>query len=46
MPGIASGVLNKGGADLQRRLIAIYAVLIGGNVLVGLWAFVALSDGW
>ena len=44
MPGIASGVLNKGGADLQRRLIAIYAVLIGGNVLVGLWAFVALSD--
>ena len=44
MPGIASGVLNKGGADLQRRLIAIYAVLIGGNVLVWLWAFVALSD--
>ena len=44
MPGVASGVLNKGGADLQRRLIAIYAVLIGGNVLVGLWAFVALSD--
>ncbi len=44
MPGIASGVFNKGGADLQRRLIAIYAVLIGGNVLVGLWAFVALSD--
>jgi len=44
MPGIASGVLNKGRADLQRRLIAIYAVLIGGNVLVWLWAFVALSD--
>ena len=44
MPRIASGVLNKGGADLQRRLIAIYAVLIGGNVLVWLWAFVALSD--
>jgi high-affinity nickel-transport protein len=44
MPGIASSVLNKGGADLRRRLIAIYAVLIGGNVLVWLWAFVALSD--
>ncbi|MGO9596304.1 MAG: HoxN/HupN/NixA family nickel/cobalt transporter, partial [Steroidobacteraceae bacterium] len=44
MPGIASGVFNKGGADLQRRLIAIYAVLICGNVLVGLWAFVALGD--
>jgi len=36
--------LNKGGADLRRRLIAIYVVLIGGNVLVWLWAFVASSD--
>jgi len=44
MPGIVSGVLNKGGADMRRRLIAIYAVLIGGNVLVWLWAFVASSD--
>jgi len=44
MPGIVSGVLNKGGADLRRRLIATYAVLIGGNVLVWLWAFVASSD--
>ena len=44
MPGIVSGVLNKGGADLRRRLTAIYAVLIGGNVLVWLWAFVASSD--
>jgi len=44
MPGIVSGVLNKGGADPRRRLIAIYAVLIGGNVLVWLWAFVASSD--
>ena len=43
MPGIVSGVLNRGGADL-RRLIAIYVVLIGGNVLVWLWAFVASSD--
>ena len=44
MPGIVSSVLNEGGADLRRRLIAIYAVLIGGNVLVWLWALVALSD--
>jgi len=29
---------------MRRRLIAIYAVLIGGNVLVWLWAFVASSD--
>jgi high-affinity nickel-transport protein len=44
MPGIVSTVLNAGGADLRRRLIAIYAVLIGGNVLTWLWAVVALSD--
>jgi len=44
MPGIASSVLNEGGADLRRRLITMYAVLIGGNVLAGLWAFVTLSD--
>lgn len=36
MPGIVSNVLNEGGADLRRRLIAIYAVLIGGNALVWL----------
>ena len=37
-------MLNEGGADLRRRLIAIYAVLIGGNVLVWLWALAALGD--
>jgi high-affinity nickel-transport protein len=44
MPGILSSVLNQGGADLRRRLIAIYAILLGANVLVWLWAFVALND--
>jgi len=44
MPGIVSSVLNEGGADLRRRLIAIYAVLIGGNVLIWLWAVVVLGD--
>ena len=44
MPGIISTVLNEGGTGLRRRLIAIYAVLIGGNLLAWLWAFVALSD--
>ncbi len=44
MPGIASSVLNDGGADLRRRLITMYAALIGGNVLAGLWAFVTLSE--
>ena len=44
MPGIVSSVLNEGGADLRRRLIAIYAVLIGGNILIWLWALVVLGD--
>ena len=44
MPGIVSSVLNEGGADLRRRLIAIYAVLIGGNVFIWLWAFIVLRD--
>jgi nickel/cobalt transporter (NiCoT) family protein len=43
MPGIVSSVLNNGGADLRGRLIAIYAVLIGGNILVWVWALVALG---
>jgi len=44
MPGIVSSVLNEGSADLRRRLIAIYAVLIGGNILIWLWALVVLGD--
>ena len=43
MPGIVSSIANEGGADLRRRLIAIYAVLIGGNILIWLWALVALG---
>ena len=45
MPEIVSSVLNEGGADLRRRMIAIYAVLIGGNILICLWALVALGIG-
>ena len=44
MPRIVSTVLNQGGADLRRRLIAVYAVLIGGNILIWLWALVVLRD--
>ncbi len=44
MPGIISNVLNEGGADLRGRLIAIYAVLIGGNILIWIWALVALGN--
>lgn len=44
MSGSVSGVLNAGGADLRRRLIAIYIVLIGGNILIWLWAIAALGN--
>jgi nickel/cobalt transporter (NiCoT) family protein len=44
MPGIVSTVLNEGGPDLRRRLIAVYSVLIGGNILIWLWALVVLGD--
>jgi nickel/cobalt transporter (NiCoT) family protein len=44
MPGIVSSVLNNGAADLRGRLIAIYAVLIGGNILIWVWALVVLGD--
>ncbi len=44
MPGIVSTVLNEGAAsNLRRRLIAVYAVLIGGNILIWLWALAVLG---
>ena len=36
MAGMISTMLNSGGADLRRRLLAIYAVLIGGARDAGL----------
>jgi high-affinity nickel-transport protein len=44
MPGFVARILNEGDADLRRRLIAIYAVLIGANVLAWLWAFIVLHE--
>ena len=44
MPGVILSVRNEDGADLRRRLIAIYTILIGGNAIVWLWAFVVLAD--
>ncbi|MGO9006909.1 MAG: HoxN/HupN/NixA family nickel/cobalt transporter [Beijerinckiaceae bacterium] len=44
MLGFLSRAANEGDADLRRRLIAIYAVLIVGNILVWLWALVTLGD--
>ena len=44
MAGIVSAVLKESGSDLRRRLIAVYAVLIGGNILIWLWALFVLGD--
>jgi nickel/cobalt transporter (NiCoT) family protein len=44
MPGMVSTVLNEGGSDLRRRLIAVYTVLIGGNILIWLWAVLVLDN--
>ena len=45
MPEIVSTVLNEGGSpNLRGRLIAIYAVLIGGNILIWLWALAVLHS--
>jgi nickel/cobalt transporter (NiCoT) family protein len=43
VPGIVSSVLNEGAADLRRRLLAVYAVLLAGNILIWLWALVVLE---
>ena len=42
MAGMVSTVLNEGGQELRRRLIAVFALLIGGNILIWLWALFAL----
>lgn len=44
MPGFMSRIWNESDADLRRRLIGVYGLLIGANVLVWLWALVALHD--
>jgi nickel/cobalt transporter (NiCoT) family protein len=43
MPTNTANVLTESGPDLRRRLIAIYAVLIGGNILIWVLALVALG---
>jgi len=44
MPGYLSRIWNESDADLRGRLIGVYGLLIGANVLVWIWAFVALRD--
>jgi len=44
MPGFLSRIWNESDADFRRRLIGVYGLLIGGNVLVWVWALVALHN--
>ena len=44
MSEISSAIWNESNADLQRRLIGLYASLIGANLLVWLWGFVTLRS--
>ncbi|HVP99382.1 MAG TPA: HoxN/HupN/NixA family nickel/cobalt transporter [Roseiarcus sp.] len=43
MPMNIAKVLNENGPGLRRRLVTIYAVLIGGNILIWLWALAVLD---
>jgi nickel/cobalt transporter (NiCoT) family protein len=44
MPYSLSRICNESDATLPRRLIGVYGLLIGGNVVVWTWALVALHD--
>ncbi len=44
MPGFVSRVWNESDASVRGRLIALYVFLVGANVLVWFWAYVALRD--
>jgi len=43
MPTNISRILTESGPDLRRRLFAVYAILIGGNILIWLWALAVLG---
>src|SRR5882757_8643881 len=40
---MTSMIVNQSGSDLRRRLIAVYTILVAGNLLTCLWALVALD---
>ena len=43
MPTSVSKILTESGPDLRRRLLAVYGVLIAGNIVIWLWALVVLE---
>jgi high-affinity nickel-transport protein len=44
MFGIVSNILNDGGENLRRRIVSLYIVLIGANLLIWAWAYGILGD--
>jgi nickel/cobalt transporter (NiCoT) family protein len=44
MQGFLSRIWSKRDRALRRRLVVVYGLLIGANVLVWIWAFVVLHD--
>ena len=42
MPGYISRIWNESDASVRGRLIGLYALLLGANILVWIWAFLAL----
>jgi high-affinity nickel-transport protein len=44
MPESLSRISNEDGSSLRGRLIGVYALLIGANILVWIWAIVALRQ--
>jgi high-affinity nickel-transport protein len=44
MRGFVSRIWKESDSNVRGRLIGLYALLIGANILVWIWAFVALRD--
>ncbi len=44
MQGFVSRIWNESNSNVRSRLTGLYALLIGANVVVWIWAFVALRD--
>jgi nickel/cobalt transporter (NiCoT) family protein len=44
MPGFVSRIWNESDSSVRSRLIGLYVLLIGANIVVWIWALVALRD--
>jgi len=44
MQGFVSRIWNESDSSVRGRLIGLYTLLIGANIVVWIWAFVALRD--